>query len=105
MPSSIFQILADPSVEVEARNSESKLKSISRTDLCASGSSKITPILGHSIILRCPSNPPAANLDPSTLKLMHFWGPITCRGVSSLANNFMFVSRPYSSNNLQAIEK
>lgn len=46
------------------------------------------------------TDPPAANLDPSTLKVMHVWGPIPCRGASSLANSFMFVSLPYSSNNL-----
>lgn len=31
------------------------LKSISRTDLCALGSSKIMDRLGHSKILKCPS--------------------------------------------------
>jgi len=51
------------------------------------------------------TDPPAANLDPSTLKVIHVWVPIPCRGVSSLANSFMFASRPYSSNNLQDMKK
>uniref|UniRef100_A0A0A9E4N1 Uncharacterized protein n=1 Tax=Arundo donax TaxID=35708 RepID=A0A0A9E4N1_ARUDO len=41
-------------------------------------------MLGQWNILRCPSSPPMANLEPSVLKARHFCGPTDSRGGASL---------------------